>query len=1290
MHVHRNTFDGGLNTDISKNLVPPNKYVEANNVNIAGDGNFFALENIKGTTEIVELPEGGYNVLAVYKTNYRIDGIDNVPCLTIITLSSFISVLDYFKIWVFNTENENVYNIYTGTVPLDYEVSNPVIDGLVYPENGLDILYFTDNVYGIKKLVCEIPNSAVENFLVDKDLNLVRPGAIAPIDFNVVAGDGSLFCGSYQFAYQLCNPETNQFTKFSLLSNPCQIFANVGDLVTSGVGVNSDRGIYLTVRPLAGELDYYTHFRLAVLENIHPQDVLVTQAQLSQLYEVADYESSGTLLNVPYLTNSRVETIDVAELVVDKLALEAVKTIAVKENRLIGGNITYKDLSYDNGDPVVGGGSIVKKTGEGDYDNLFSNENLASKYRGYFRDEVYRFAISYFDEDGNFSFPKVLDLTNITHNQITGAYKDMKFPARSQNLGGTTYTLFSATEGIQSLGLSLTDIDNHPTWAKGFVILRAERIKNILFQTPLIPTEYTYAIGAVEKYPYEALELSGATTKTVSYPDNSPMGPYYTWMPRNYFHLQSRTIARNPTEANPTTVNAHFIGEAFYQSATGASFYPVIVFPPEFMYEDKPFTLSQSYTLNTIDAALCKGQYTNFSDYAEGVATAGLNIKTSYSGTFHALVDGQYYYNAGHNGAKASIASTKTLKSFEPFNNLDSPSLNSGMSLFNHSEFVTEGLNWGYPGNVQKCGVFILNESASELNAGGTLTFAAGAQEAHTSATYAFYTTSGDYVHTIEIANVLANLPDERYGPYETPHNFISTGAVYVFDSSELGDVINGSSLPVDIEVWGGDCYTVPHLFKITDTVYGITNPNKYGGIGGDATNLVTVENWERAFNDDTANQAAVGVPVAFKNGAQFVEIVLESEYNPSVMDTELVNVVDTEGVSTNEIPVYGVETFESACRVPLTYNINHNHKKTNNDKIFSVKDPLLNENTRFGARVIYSDQKVYQTSITGFDTFRVLNIKDLEEAYGDITKLTVVGDDLYALQENAVSYIGIGERTLETSDGLTLSVQSGSFLGNVLPIDTMRGTQHLRSVLNTGQAAYFIDNSNQTINRLSGRQLQVLSEQHISSTLRNVLGADYLEKNLHAIYDPVRKQCWFVNNSDSNTFCYIFDEARNMWVANYQFVGNTLMGGVFTNHNLWLMGKVGSPTSVYSMYTGDRTVLFGTTVTPNVKFVTNPHMEFSKTFDDLLVIANDRLGTVDFTVSREAALGDQTVTGITLDVSSRGEGNFRAKILRDSVGARMRGQLAIGNLKWQTGAGELMVAVPSILTKYRVSESRF
>jgi hypothetical protein len=385
-----------------------------------------------------------------------------------------------------------LYQLYERTLDSDYFDASKVVTGVLYPENGVDILYYTDNYYTIGKLRCEIPASYSANFLVDTDVKLLRNGASNIPELESISEGGSLFCGSYQLSYQLINIDTNQFTKFSLFSNPIQIYVNKTAALSnnytqavSGVGLQSSSKIVVDIPLSANELAYYTHFRLAVLENIEPSGVNVEVARLTPIESISDYLSSSTINNYEYSTNLRLESIALSEIVVDTMAINTIKTLTVRENRLVGGNVTYKALDYDNGDPVISGGSIVKES-LSNQRNPFDSPSFASRYRGHFRGEVYRYAISYFDEDGNFSYPKVFNMASVAHNQcaaLDDGHKDMKFPNRSQVLGGTRYTLFNSSNRLQSLGLELTGIDNHPTWAKGFVILRARRIKNILSNT---------------------------------------------------------------------------------------------------------------------------------------------------------------------------------------------------------------------------------------------------------------------------------------------------------------------------------------------------------------------------------------------------------------------------------------------------------------------------------------------------------------------------------------------------------------------------------------------------------------------------------------------------------------------------------------------------------------------------------------------------------------------------------------------------------------------------------------
>lgn len=69
---------------------------------------------------------------------------------------------------------------------------------------------------------------------------------------------------------------------------------------------------------------------------------------------------------------------------------------------------------------------------------------------------------------------------NILYSQKGNQTMDWawKFPDRSDN----QFVLMSDDDKPQSIGLFIKGIKNHPTWAKGFAIVRQKRVKNILYQ----------------------------------------------------------------------------------------------------------------------------------------------------------------------------------------------------------------------------------------------------------------------------------------------------------------------------------------------------------------------------------------------------------------------------------------------------------------------------------------------------------------------------------------------------------------------------------------------------------------------------------------------------------------------------------------------------------------------------------------------------------------------------------------------------------------------------------------
>jgi hypothetical protein len=1445
--IHQNIFNGGLNKDLNGDFVQGSEYFDAQNLTLVEENKFLALRNINGTTPVgSSIPSSSSTVvLGSIPSNYKIGDVEGVKCLTVFSATPS----GYFQITVKDLETGDNYPIYQEPAPVDYFTEDRLVDAEVYPENNMDFIYFTDNYdgNGIRKLRCEIPLPFVSNSLTRAELSLMRSGAIGYVALGSVVNGGSLLCGSYQVSYQMFTPGTNKSTKFSMLSQPIQIFDDSGDLPYSSIGVSTNKKIFLNIYPSAAELASFTHFRIAVIENIYPEGTSNQIALLSDSFSVSEFLSGSYLASVPYSSNlgSSSTSIPISEIVVDLAAVDHVKTIAVRDNRLIAGNISYKDLTYING------GSIIKEhfdfsSGVGeDYERT-------TRFNGHYRGEVYRYAISYFDEYGNFSPPSALDMGKVTGNKFNGnipdnasvialannnfttslsgwsqldpgtggnsftwttisgfgvanvtlssnfsdiiyqpitytagtsytiqmkayytreqatsgagwesqivyldagnniistesftndyglpsrisspdsvpviqkkltipsgtvsvgfrarksvvysetatyvldsvkivnTFKDMKYPGRNELVGSDRFSILDSEHKPIVLGLRLSGVDQHPTWAKGFVILRAKRKKDVLWQSPLLPMVEHYGIGAVGNYP--TMYWNGTSNVTLT--GTSPQGPSVTYFPNNYFFAKSRYFPKYASSNINAGINSVLTGEAQVQYTNRMSF--GLVFPPQTMYsKNSQYVFNEVHKIQSVDAALTNLYSQNYNPNPQQ-ANAGNYLNTSLSGTVYSLRGTALYYDPNHNRPSHFRTGVLNMGGYRSFDNLSEGFSLNGSDIMRKDNLVTEGFSWagidGY--NIQKGAVLQLQDQNnasvtivdSNATGGSTIVFSDGtsANWDPTNKFLIFGTTGNNYVrqNTIEIVNCRAGLTDDRYGSTNSFNEYILTGTHVVFTPSELTVVQAGGSLPKTVDIWGGDCIVTRHLFKFSDTVYNLINGNKWFG-QGETINTVAA-NWTAAF----ANFSSVPLSLLtqLKNCAQYVEVYLESEYNGMLNNSSIIKKETTTGAR--------IQTNESASRTPIVYDLNYNHILQNDQKIFVPVDTAFPNVLRSKARLIYSDQKVYQGGIEGFDVFRALNFHDLGENYGGITKLAVVSDNLYALQERAVNYIGLGERVLEQTDSDQLSVRTGDVIGTVILIDTKRGCQHMKSVQNTGSTLYFVDNFNKTINSVIGdKSLGIISDQGFQSEARAIFADVYPENEISSTFDPIRREYWVADKSGE--FCHVYNEAMNKWVSNYEFpTDRGVLDGAFYNQDLYLVGRIANGNlNVHKMYANAESILFGTYVVPRVQFIINPEYQFGKQFDDLLIVSSDKLDNADLVVERELSLGNQEVFALPLDVTSRGLGNYRVKILRDADGARLKGGRMKALIRWNTGEGSLPVTLTSVLTQYRPIQKHF
>jgi|GEM_PF-4223704 len=1263
----RNTFNKGRNTDQDRNKISPDQYLEAHNLEMVGDGTFYSLKNIKGTVNVGDIL--GLDItlvnecLGVFKTYWLINS-EIKQCLTIFTLSTS----NLFKIWCFDIDAQAIYEIYEESVPVGYAADDRVIDAKAYGENGVDVIYFTDNYHEVRKLICSLPSPYVPNYISDYELSLQRRGGLGSIEFAGMT-IGALLSGTYQFAYRMADPLTKTFTKWSSITNPIHVYtsSDTSAQVFSGVGVPTPFGIVLNINPTTEELANFGYFQLAVIENVNATTI-TTVASLLPL------ELTANRLSYNYKANTKVGEIVIDDLVVDLAQVATVKTLNIKQNRLFLANVHYSDLSFDNGTPTITSGSVIKA--DNGLINPYSDQQFSTQKIGYFRDEVYRFGIVYSDKYGNKSAVQALDLSTVVDNQIASGLIDIKFPARSLNPG---YSLFNSSGHIQVLGLTLTGIVNHPTWATKLEIVRAKRIENIKTQTPVIPMVTVTGIGALERYPSQST--------TSSFPNATPQTASAQLVPKNLFWPETRDIIINPTSFS-NNGSLKEAGEAYYNN--NVTYRYAKVYPQSTLCGDTPFSFTGAEALEEIDRAVLQADITDFNV----AITAGDDVNTSITGTFYATDYRQYYYDPIN--TRPTLLSNK-IQAYEYLPNLSTGSEIAGNTVENYALLQTGGVNLGVAPDVNAGAIVQLQFGEQEhptnfivgtfnVRASGGNNFIVGSSGVKYSTTgttlynsndyineYPGYVNKSSYVGIVSIANIVLGLADDRYGQIQGTHEFISTGAIHTFSDSELVNVQAGSPVPITLDVWGGDCFVGAQVFKVIDSSYSLVNAPKWYTTS--QTDAVMKPKWNEIFKNSGSN--VISLPVAVGGASAFIEVVLESKYNGFVRDYDVL----LSGATSAGIPILVIG--QSNIRTPLTYKYNLNLSKQNDEKIYFPSPQYIPIQNAFKARVLYSDLKIYNTAEQGFDVFRVLNFYDLEEKRGGITKLALAADNLHAIQERGVVYLPTGQTQLEQTDGGSLSVGTANVIGRPIIVDSERGGQHLRGIVESGIIVYIPDNLNKAVYILNSAQslTNISAETENNTLFRQIFETIIAEKNIIGIYDPVRLEYWLVDNA--NFTCQIFNEKYG-FIGDYEFSADSkLEGGVYADQNLYLIGVGTEDTgklAVQEMYTGPNNSLMGELVVPRVTVSVNPDEDISKVFDNMMLSASDRLDSMDLVVQHETAIGDQS-TVVNLDLESI-EGNFRVKTLLDVNKSRLRGPRVLATIKW----GELTSNLSSLYTKYRLS----
>lgn len=615
-------FFKGMHSDFSPAFQPEDTYRDATNIELTSAGEQMIINQIKSCLNLTsrELNPSAYNIQDVNILGYtvakaKINGINKDGFVIYTYVYENGGSNSDHGIFFFSQDGPyasgTIHRIYEG-VDLNFSGTTS-IDSFFTEDRENKTVYFTDFSNTLRKI--QMDDAIWPTYTSADQLNVISDASSAmAMTITGLGNTGSLLAGTYQLAYRLKQTSTSPstYTKWSTFTNPVPIIPlsySSGTTVNyygGAVGQQTSRSINYSIALSTGETSIdYDRIEIAVVKN---NDGTYVQQLVAYVNEFPNTNTGTTTLTGAYTGNEPEFELDIDEITAPDAPVETVKTIVEKDNRLLAGNIKYFNRRIADDEVNIIEAKTIRRMV--DYEDPMNTTN----YRGYFRDEVYRFGITYHDQYGNWSPVKPLNFANfsasipktsiattgtiptggVDYNRntieisrgtnwptggtgyvagesvsctltfgsttlsfetevesvattklfimvpgevfapyptLTGAtgtasllplkgnaYNhssdqfSWKFPKR-EHLGVTStgsnefgpYSLLAATGAgetyrclPQALGLRL-DVSGHPEWARGMAVVRMDRDRDILYQTPLVPSSLYIGVSTPGK-----------------------------------------------------------------------------------------------------------------------------------------------------------------------------------------------------------------------------------------------------------------------------------------------------------------------------------------------------------------------------------------------------------------------------------------------------------------------------------------------------------------------------------------------------------------------------------------------------------------------------------------------------------------------------------------------------------------------------------------------------------------------------------------------------------------------
>lgn len=1387
-----NRFNKGIDKDTQLNDLGGQFLRSSNNVELMRTGNYGAATSIRGTLDLNILegaPFSDFNILWSGPARANVLGTQ----LPVIVYLYYNNGNSYIKIFVQDTSQ--VYQLFPNPNIFPAEdLAFPVtgtIEAAVYEDGGLSQVFFVDGSNEMRVVDLEYDGLTWPSL---KSLSLLPRD---PKDClrglgNATADGGAVLTGSYQFRWRYFSTKTCRYSALGNITNAIPVFV---DGYGGAIGQPSGKKILLEIVGSDGA-DDFDSIQLLVIRNVEGQEGNPTSGKLlmpnkgwydnpssiefSGLENGIDVALDEYLIDTISVTSAAaigvkddkmfVGNIGLQKYEAPDLAIDNAYSLTRPVDYSIPGDCEkYKSVfrgeCYGYGFYLkdIYGVGIVKPVDLSEYIPTAVRLDQDTLGQGTVTSDLgsLRFEITVADttpyEAGDsiqlgtldFQVESVTSATVLTVISTiavaVGTIGDMKILYGQRGNQGDSWawcfggrennqlSIFNDAGQIEALGLRIEGLTGFPDWCSSFEVVRLERKKDILIQTPHVPS---VAIQGISTYRIS----SNNDPADPGSPDIDYKGELDFYSPK----IHNLGAAKNLVRIDDFFEIGTFGGDSVFtangwvrwlpqEDVDGDGEVPSLIYalPPSYLYniDGLPYELPNTIgaSVKFVDAVLLRldTRFTELDPQAQ--------LTNKRAQLFIAPGREYYFYNREGRHSEAGVdVFFKELTAASFFGsgifNIDSKVKGQIDLVLGHPEVtlpfrVSSRFDitlWGNAGNLAAQQRESLTVPANrdalfhpdiKNTRGLLLSLSAPISDLSRPAVEARIIDNNNYwpfltwvpfqsvydnSNTVDtdfatddtvgndnavgdneiigacfVLNVTAGLGPNRYGDInDIQGKWVRTGIC-----EGLTDMDKTLGTKFDFNIFGGDCFITKHSLKVSDST---------------AKSVA----FDPVDDEMLGGENAVSKTGAYEKNVEIIDIYMESTVNSYGL-----RINDRYPVNAGENLVDYADDFD--------YYYHRGYSAENDNHPLAISFDICDRPYDPTAMGVYSDNRVRGSrrnpfvDFFGFDTFKANNVFILDGKYGPLSKLIVLGDKaLYAFQRDKIAYLPVGVDELKTQDGALIAAGSSDVLGSgdfYMQRDV--GSQDPRSIQVRDGRIYAADSLRKVVYAFGARgsNFEMISYKGMDSYFKSYF-SNFSPFRIAAHIDAANERYFMTINTFRFGVTYpVYNLKGQYWEMEFtppliNGIPVPIVNGVSLDGRVYWVASDGHVYEAFStQFPAKYNTIFGEIVNSSFSVVCNDANTITKVMQVIKIIANSSPVSVRMVVYNETTEPAYDTGELSVHDFQRNH-EYHVNNLRHYVSGgrklKLRGQSAEIFVTFSGAKANNEVIVSALETHYRVNPS--